>query len=150
MGASQPQLPLRPSKLPFWAASGAPWGPHSPSFAAVIVSYSTLRHCTDGVLDLLNAKFETHIIRGPQKVNERGSEVAEMSGPEGQRGAQRCPELGPQWQLEGHGWLKKSQGPSQRFRQGIAERNHRQSQWISAQNGKPGIMRMTVLSSIFI
>ena len=61
----------------------------SPSFVAVIVTNSALRHCTDGVVDLLNTRFETHIIRGPQKANERGSEVAEMRGP---RGAQRGPE----------------------------------------------------------
>ena len=47
-------------------------------------------HCTNGILDLLNTKFQAHIIRGPQEANERGSEVAEMRGP---RGAQRGPEL---------------------------------------------------------
>ena len=56
-----------------------------------------MRHCTDGVLDLLNAKLETHVIREPQEANERGSEVAEMRGPrgaqKGPRGAQKGPRV---------------------------------------------------------
>ena len=104
-------------------------GQSTPSFIAVIVTYSALRHCTDGVLDLLNAKLETHIIRGPQEANERGSEVAEMRGPrgaqrglEGPRGVQRGPRVRwwPQWQLEG-------QGPFQQSCWGIAGRTHCQS-----------------------
>ena len=60
-----------------------------------------MRHCTNRVLDLLNARFETHILRGPKEANERGSEVAEMReprvaqrGPEGPRRAYKGPELG--------------------------------------------------------
>ena len=76
------------------------WFIHTLSFVAVIVTYSALRHCTDGVRDLLNAKLETQAIRGPQEANKRGSEVAEMRGPrgaqrglEGPRGAQRGPRV---------------------------------------------------------
>ena len=65
-----------------------------------LIRSSHCRHCTDGILDLLNAKFETHVIRGPNETNERGSEVAEMRGPrgaqrglEGPRGAQRGPRV---------------------------------------------------------
>ena len=42
-----------------------------------------MRHCTNGILDLLNTKFQAHIIRGPQEANERGSEVADTRGPKG-------------------------------------------------------------------
>ncbi len=74
----------------------------SPSFVAVIVTNSALRHCTDGVLNLLKAKFETHIIRGPQKANERVSEVAEMRGPRGGTEGPRVNDsLNDSWKAKG-------------------------------------------------
>ena len=99
------QLPLRPSWMTVahltasetFSVSETPEALLSPSRSYLslirsshcIITYSALRHCTDDVLDLTNAKFETQVIRGPKEANKRGSDVAEMRGPRGPTGAQR-------------------------------------------------------------